>query len=703
MDILVFAAALAGVLSFLWIVFFGQKSFREWLHDKKQEKIDPVNPGVETLPNSSSLAAVTHNLPPRVDFVGREREKEQVHEALKSRSYIVMIDGIGGIGKTSLALEVLHECLAISQNSHPTSEEVQKFASFIWTSARDRELNLNDVLDTIARTLDYPFITQLSPEEKRHEVARRLQQQSCLLIVDNFETVMDEALHQFVLSLPEPSKCLITSRVQSLRQARAVSLRGMAEEEALLLIKNEGIRLGLNLAALTENEDNFHRFYEATGGAPLAIRWAIGQIKQRGQSIEGVLNSLHGARGDIFEFIFQRAWSLLSEPAQKVLTIMPVFAASASKAAIEAASDVHRWELDEALGQLVELWLMEASEQLDQVKRRYQLHPLTRAYAQSKLSQAPNLERQTRVRLAEFFEKFAIERGGDRWSWERYDEIEEEKDNIFELIEWCFENREAIAGMKLTRSVTFFMSWRGFLYESIVFGRNAIEAARQEGKTDELAWLLVHGIGWRLIHSGNLEEGEALTREGLKIYENLESSLGIKNALYVLGRALRHKKDINAARECYEKGMALAKSLGDELATVDFKRELSLLAYSEGKLAEAKHGLESIVPILRDQNEQLLVGTLGYLARVNYKLKQYDAAFNVGKEGLELAKKMKKQETFGWISLTLAYMEAERNNYHEALLFAQQALEFHEKAGIYHRKIEEVRILIHQLQEKLAK
>lgn len=239
MEVLAIIATIVTILGFLYLVFFGQEPLSKVFGKKKASE------GVETSPDlriSPSQNTIYHNLPPRVDFVGREQEKQQVHEALKSRSYIVMIDGIGGIGKTSLALEVLHECLAISQNSHPSSDGVQKFAAFIWTSARDRELSLNDVLDTIARTIDYPFITQLSPKEKRHEVIKRLQEKPCLLVVDNFETVMDEELHQFVLSLPEPSKCLITSRVQSLRQARAVSLRGMAKEEALLLIKNEGIR-----------------------------------------------------------------------------------------------------------------------------------------------------------------------------------------------------------------------------------------------------------------------------------------------------------------------------------------------------------------------------------------------------------------------------------------------------------------------------
>lgn len=580
------SAAIAGILSFLYLILVGQKSIPEWWRDRKTAK-GPAN-NQNASPNLLPSNLVQHNLPHRGDFIGREKEKKQVHEALRSRSFIITIDGIGGIGKTSLALEILHECLAASQNSPSAQHEAQKFEAFIWTSARDRELTINDVLDTIARTLEYPFITQLTPEEKRHEISKRLQEKSCLLIVDNFETITDDAVHDFVLNLPEPSKCLITSRVQSLRQARAVSLRGLAKAEALRLIKNEGVRLGLDLEALVADDRNFHRLYEATGGAPLAIRWAIGQIKQRGQSVDGVLNSLHEAHGDIFEFIFKRAWSLLSDSAKRILLVMPVFAASASKSAIEAASDIHKWELDEGLGQLVELWLLEASEKLDESKRRYGLHPLTRFFAHSNLLQYSKLEHQARVRLAEFYEGFAKAAGGDKWAWERYDEIEEEKDNIFVLIEWCFENREENLGMKLTKSVIFFMSIRGYYHESLIFGRKAVDVVREKGSENDLAWLLVHGIGWREINGGNLEKGEALIREGLKIYEIFNNLQGVKAALHNLGLALRYKSDFDGARQNYERGMALAKSLGNVLAIADFKRGLSELAASEGKLTEAK-------------------------------------------------------------------------------------------------------------------
>jgi len=381
---------------------------------------------------------------------------------------------------------------------------------------------------------------------------------------------------------------------------------------------------------------------------------------------------------------------------------MPVFAASASKAAIEAASDVHKWELDEGLGQLVELWLLEASEKLDEAKRRYGLHPLTRAFAQNRLFENQDLERQTRIRLAKFFESFAISAGGDRYTWERYDEIEEEKDNIFALIEWCFENGEAMAGMKLTKSVTFFMSQRGFLYEFMIFEQKALEVAQQINKTDDLAWFLVHGIAWLELNGGDLEKGETLIREGLKIYEDLKDLQGIRDTLRNLGAALRFKGDFDNAREFCERGVALANSSNDELAVASFKRELLGVVASEGKLMEAQKGLESILPIFREKNELYLPGTLGNLAEVNRQLGNYDTAFNIGSEGLELAKKMKKRYTVGWISIIMAKTEAARGNYQPAISFAQQALEFFERSGLFPKEIEELKSLIAELQEKLT-
>lgn len=59
-----------------------------------------------------STQLIPHNLPPCSAFIGREDAKVRVHAALCSRAYLI---SIGGIGKSSLALEVAYGCLQVSR------------------------------------------------------------------------------------------------------------------------------------------------------------------------------------------------------------------------------------------------------------------------------------------------------------------------------------------------------------------------------------------------------------------------------------------------------------------------------------------------------------------------------------------------------------------------------------------------------------
>jgi hypothetical protein len=46
--------------------------------------------------------------------------------------------------------------------------------NFTWTSARNREATIDDILDTIGQILKDQLITPLPPTEKRHEIVKRL-------------------------------------------------------------------------------------------------------------------------------------------------------------------------------------------------------------------------------------------------------------------------------------------------------------------------------------------------------------------------------------------------------------------------------------------------------------------------------------------------------------------------------------------------
>src|SRR5262249_39770662 len=78
-------------------------SLHNWLEEAEQTTAAAIPTGPR------------NNLPARPLFVGRDRDEARVLAALASPAPIVLIDGIGGIGKTALALDVAYVCLEASR------------------------------------------------------------------------------------------------------------------------------------------------------------------------------------------------------------------------------------------------------------------------------------------------------------------------------------------------------------------------------------------------------------------------------------------------------------------------------------------------------------------------------------------------------------------------------------------------------------
>jgi hypothetical protein len=314
------------------------------------------------------------NLPNRyANFVGREEEIDQVLTALASRAWIISIDGIGGIGKTTLALECAHLCKA-------GGRVAPHFDGFVWTSARDTpDFSLEtlvstvfSVLEPVERQADHDFGSSVARSR------RLLAAVPILLIIDNFETVRDEKLFGFLRDFPSPSKVMITTRHHLQTGERIVTVGGLGETDSIKLLRQEADRLHVTL---TDRDSILLKLIaQKAFGIPFVLRWVMESI-YKGKSLNWALRSLENATADdIFKYIFERSLSLLDEEVHDVFRSFAFFPAWADIQTISALNP-RVTALTDRLSALVSLSLVEDNRCLADNNRRYRISHFTRYMA----------------------------------------------------------------------------------------------------------------------------------------------------------------------------------------------------------------------------------------------------------------------------------------------------------------------------------
>ncbi|NTV63879.1 MAG: hypothetical protein HGA65_10130 [Oscillochloris sp.] len=134
--------------------FLGREWLQRFLHAARY-------PFADQLLDALCPAPLARPRPPRIyenlpaptysQFVMRPQAFAEVCDGLAQRTAVVLIVGLGGNGKTSLAREVAARTLQVQGAAPP-------FDAVVWVSDNDRPgtTNLSTILDTVALTLDYP-------------------------------------------------------------------------------------------------------------------------------------------------------------------------------------------------------------------------------------------------------------------------------------------------------------------------------------------------------------------------------------------------------------------------------------------------------------------------------------------------------------------------------------------------------------------
>jgi hypothetical protein len=180
-----------------------------WLERFLQAARYPVHEAralvAQYFPNERGLTEqiIKPNLPVPLysQFVMRSTAYQAVLAGLRSELAATIIVSLGGMGKTSLAR-------AVAGAYEDGREQLPTFVAAVWVSdlGHPGTTTFSTVLDTIARVLDYPGLTEQAHLTKLREIELLLRTQATLLVIDNAETINDTVLLEWLAHLPKPSK-----------------------------------------------------------------------------------------------------------------------------------------------------------------------------------------------------------------------------------------------------------------------------------------------------------------------------------------------------------------------------------------------------------------------------------------------------------------------------------------------------------------
>lgn len=318
---------------------------------------------------------------------GRDEAQAKLESLLLAtgRPWLIALDGLGGIGKTSLA-----HALALA------ALPGRRFYDLAWISARQEEflpegvlrpvvqpaLSAETLVDTLLAQLDPDLILARAHEEKLAILTRWLKTRPYLVVVDNLETAVDyQSLLPLLQRLANPSKLLITSRHSLRTQGAGIhchTLRGLNQADAAALLKYEAeVRDIPALARATPAQ--LESIYQVVGGNPLALKLVAGQLSVL--PMAQVLDSLRQANTktveDLYTYIYWQAWELLSPPAKQTLVAMPLAQEGGFEEVMEE-SELDAAQAGQALAELTALSLVEVGGDVE--RPQYGIHRLTETF-----------------------------------------------------------------------------------------------------------------------------------------------------------------------------------------------------------------------------------------------------------------------------------------------------------------------------------
>ncbi|MEZ4863932.1 MAG: BTAD domain-containing putative transcriptional regulator [Caldilineaceae bacterium] len=455
-------------------------------------------------------------------FLGREQELAQLHHLLlhEANCRLLTLLGPGGSGKTRLALTA----------GSALAEHFTDGIFFVPLAGLESATRLESA---VATALGFTFYSGDTP---RTQLCRYLADKSMLLILDNYEHLLDGADLPVALLAAAPAlKVLVTSRerlgiqeewlleVKGLPYPQGVggpqgeSLEILEAYAAVALFTERARRSRAGFTLTATDAPHVLRICQLTAGMPLALElaatWARLMTPQEiAQQISADLDFLQSNLRDLpsrhrsLRAVFDHSWRLLTEEEQSVLARLSIFRGGFR---MDASHEV--------AGATLPLLLNLADKSLTTRADdgRFTIHELLRQYAQEQLATQPAEQRATQIRFQDYIARFLASHQTDLISGDQLQvlfELDPEVDNILSAWPFLSPNADYVTVNNAFASLLWYMEIRSQHLEFVGFLGQVISRPEHEraqfAQMTEAGFLMLAAMDLRMASAAQLRLGD---------------------------------------------------------------------------------------------------------------------------------------------------------------------------------------------------
>jgi len=640
-------------------------------------------------------------------FTGRTRELEQLLELARRAPagsdaemvVISAIDGMGGVGKSALAIHAAHRVRGLFPDG-------QLFVDLLGHTPGLAPLTAGDAVNRILRTLGVS--AQNIPADLDQRIAlyrQRLADSRTLIVLDN--AVSTAQVRPLLLSAPG---CLlmVTSRrrLTGLDDAATISLDMLTPAEAgALLCRVAGPH------RVPEDSPAVGELLALCGHLPLAIRIAAARLRHhRTLTVRNLVEQLRDEQNRLDHLadedrnltaVFDTSYAALPEPEQILfhrLSLVPGTDFDVHVAANLLATDQRTAE--RLLESLLDHHLL-----AQHGPGRYQFHDLVRLYARTAADTGPLGAQQREAaleRLLDYYQHTAqhadrllnryirpnafadteppalpyhLRDRGSALTWMRA-----ERDNLLAAVSASTRERPGRA-IALTAAMSGFLHLDGSWAQAATLHEAAAAAAHKAGDPRREAAALCE-LG-RMRHAiGEYPASIAAHKQALAIFEELGDRHGEAEALWDLGRSEYVTGNYTASADLLERGLAQFHEVDDRQGEAGALNDLGRVRLLTGDYPASADLQERALVIYQELEDQQGVATvLRDLGRARFSNGDPTAAIDLMEHSLKAYREVGNRLGEASSLHDLGHVHNETGNPVAAVDMYQQALTMFQSLG----------------------